>query len=49
MTDSHPSNTRQTRIQQTGTQHVVLGAGVIGSGVARRLADQGERVRLITR
>ena len=49
MTDSHPSTTRQTRIQQTGTQHVVLGAGVIGSGVARRLADQGERVRLITR
>jgi len=35
--------------QQTNIQHVVLGAGAIGSNLARRLADRGERVRLITR
>ena len=49
MSDSHPHNTHQTSFQQTGIQHVVLGAGAIGSNLARRLADRGERVRLITR
>lgn len=29
--------------------HVVVGAGPIGSGVARLLAEQGERVRVVTR
>jgi nucleoside-diphosphate-sugar epimerase len=29
--------------------HVVIGAGVIGSGVARLLADQDRRVRVVTR
>lgn len=33
----------------TTTHHLVIGAGVIGAGVARRLADRGERVRLVTR
>lgn len=33
-----------------GTQlHVVVGAGTIGTGVARRLAKQGHQVRLVTR
>jgi nucleoside-diphosphate-sugar epimerase len=31
------------------TCHLVLGAGVIGAGVARRLADSGDQVRLVTR
>lgn len=29
--------------------HVVVGAGAVGSGVARLLADRGEQVRVITR
>jgi nucleoside-diphosphate-sugar epimerase len=29
--------------------HVVVGAGAIGSGVARRLVEQGHRVRVVTR
>lgn len=33
----------------TISSHVVVGAGVIGSGVARRLADAGASVRLVTR
>ncbi len=33
----------------TGELHVVVGAGPIGSGVARTLASQGHRVRIVTR
>lgn len=33
----------------SNSRHVVVGAGVIGSGVARRLADTGASVRLVTR
>lgn len=33
----------------TGRTHVVVGAGAVGSGVARRLADAGDHVRLVTR
>src|SRR5215472_5392522 len=29
--------------------HVVVGAGPIGSGIARALADRGDRVRIVTR
>ena len=29
--------------------HVVLGAGPVGSGVAKLLADRGDQVRLISR
>ena len=29
--------------------HVVVGAGAIGSGIARELAGRGHRVRLVTR
>jgi NAD(P)-dependent dehydrogenase (short-subunit alcohol dehydrogenase family) len=32
-----------------GTFHLVVGAGVIGSAVARRLADAGTQVRVVTR
>jgi nucleoside-diphosphate-sugar epimerase len=38
-----------TNSQHARTRHVVLGAGVIGSNLARRLAERGEQVRLITR
>jgi nucleoside-diphosphate-sugar epimerase len=31
------------------SRHVVIGAGPIGTGVARLLADQGEQVRIVTR
>jgi nucleoside-diphosphate-sugar epimerase len=31
------------------SQHVVIGSGPIGAGIARRLADQGETVRMVTR
>ena len=30
-------------------RHVIIGAGPIGSGTARRLADDGHEVRLVTR
>ena len=41
-------------MNETGTGmaaelHVVVGAGPIGRGVARDLASQGHRVRIITR
>lgn len=31
------------------TEHVIVGAGVIGSGLALRLAEQGHGVRMVTR
>lgn len=35
--------------ENTSGLHVIIGAGPVGSGVARELATRGERVRIITR
>jgi nucleoside-diphosphate-sugar epimerase len=42
-------NVNETGNQATGELHVVVGAGPIGSGVARTLASRGHRVRIVTR
>ena len=39
----------ETASQASGELHVVVGAGPIGSGVARTLVSRGHRVRIITR
>ncbi len=46
---ARPSDDTPDHAADHEVDHVVVGAGAIGANLARRLADQGDRVRVITR